>query len=100
MSTTSKRPKVAKLSFQVTPGHCCLILSATVLARALKSLGSFTASGAMRLRITNVAIGTPPFPERYNYLRGASSTISEECCWWLGDWTNNIAIHRAKQVLN
>jgi hypothetical protein len=28
----------------------------------------------MRLRITNVAIWTPPFPAVYNYLRGASST--------------------------
>src|SRR5713226_2353127 len=56
MSTTSKRPSVAKLSFQVTPGHCRLIFCDTSLAKSLKSLGSSNACGEMRLRITYVAI--------------------------------------------
>src|SRR2546422_2492649 len=50
------RPSVAKLSFQVTPGHCRLIFSDTVLAMSLESFGSSNAPGEMRLRITNVAI--------------------------------------------
>src|SRR6266480_6512254 len=56
MSTTSKRPSVAKLSFHVTPGHSRLIFSDTSLAKALKSLGSSNAPGEMRLRITNAGI--------------------------------------------
>jgi hypothetical protein len=46
-STTSKRPSVAKLSFHLTPGHCCLISFATVSAKPFRSLGSLIASGAM-----------------------------------------------------
>src|SRR5437870_7742363 len=65
MSTTSKRPNVAKLSFHVTPGHSRLIFSDTSLAKALKSLGSSKACGEMRLRITYVAIWHLP----YNYPR-------------------------------
>ena len=45
MSTTSKRPNVAKLCFQATPLHSFLILEDTASARFLKSLGSANASG-------------------------------------------------------
>src|SRR5713101_3560645 len=55
-STTSKRPKVAKLFFHFTPGHSLLILLDTSLASFLKSLGSLNASGDNRLRITYVAM--------------------------------------------
>src|SRR5437016_7759351 len=64
MSTTSKRPSVAKLSFHVTPGHSRLIFSDTSLAKALKSLGSSKACGEMRLRITYVAIWHLPYYPR------------------------------------
>src|SRR5712692_8522273 len=56
MSTTSKRPKVAKLSFHFMPGHSLLILVDTSAANFLNSLGSRNASGENRLRITYVAM--------------------------------------------
>src|SRR5207244_9642965 len=52
ISTTSKRPNVAKLCFQVTPLQSFLILEDTASASFLKSLGSANASGENRLRIT------------------------------------------------
>src|SRR5579885_2638103 len=56
MSTTSKRPIVAKLCFQWTPGHSLLIFDETVSANFLKSFGSRNASGENLLRTTSVAI--------------------------------------------
>src|ERR1017187_2903225 len=55
-STTSKRPSVAKLCFQFSPGQSVLILFDTASANFLKSLGSRKPSGENRLRITKVAI--------------------------------------------
>jgi len=52
VSTTSKRPNVAKRCFQVTPLHSFLILEDTASASFLKSLDSANASGENRLRIT------------------------------------------------
>ena len=49
MSTTSKRPNVEKLCFQVTPLQSFLILEDTASASFLKSLGSANASGAWEL---------------------------------------------------
>jgi len=43
-STTSKRPKVAKLPFQVMSGHCFLIFADTSAARSLNLFGSSNAS--------------------------------------------------------
>src|SRR5712691_7481287 len=56
MSTTSKRPKVAKLSFHFMLGHSLLIFADTASANFLNPLGSRNASGENRLRITYVAI--------------------------------------------
>src|SRR5712692_8166741 len=55
-SITSKRPRVACLSFHTTPGHSLLIFAVTALASSLNSLGSRNASGENRLRITYVAM--------------------------------------------
>src|SRR5712692_708406 len=55
-ASSSKRPRVAKLSFHFTPGHSLLILLDTSLASFLKSLGSPKASGENRLRMTYVAM--------------------------------------------
>ena len=62
ISTTSKRPRVAKLSLQTTPGHSFLIFAETVLATCLNFLGSANASGETRLSMTYVAISHLTLP--------------------------------------
>src|SRR5208337_2865256 len=60
ISTTSNRPKVAKLCSHLTSGHSFLILADTSSASILKSLGSWKASGESRLSIAYTATDTPP----------------------------------------
>ena len=50
-SKTSKRPKVAKLCFQITLGHYLRILEATASASFLNSFGSWKASEESLLKM-------------------------------------------------
>lgn len=50
-STTSKRPRVEKLSFHRTPGHSGLILAEVASAGFLNPAGSRKASGENRVRM-------------------------------------------------
>ena len=70
MSTTSKRPIVAKLCFHFTPGHSFFICSDTDLASLVKSLGSLNAVGE---HATENNVSSHIFPPKKifgNYLYG------------------------------
>jgi hypothetical protein len=59
-STTSKRPRVAKLPFQVMSGHSCLIFAETAAVKSLKFLGSSECLGGEATQNEIGSHRTPP----------------------------------------